>query len=175
MLMLLSFSLDTSAPAWSSWMLDRLLEAVIGTPGGGVGDLFHALHRLLGAYSCNLTEPVRNIIKALVIQCFTQHRASYDATDLNWMVTKTIEGATPAQVYLALHAIPPTIMRPRCSLAILKALASTPYWCEALHTLDEDLTGQEAQALLAEWLAEGVHPSCVADVQSLLHGQKVTA
>src|SRR5436305_912390 len=32
-LMLLSLYLDTSSPAWSSWLLDRLLEAVIGTPG----------------------------------------------------------------------------------------------------------------------------------------------
>jgi hypothetical protein len=31
-LMLLSLYLDTSAPAWSSWMLDRLLEAVMCTP-----------------------------------------------------------------------------------------------------------------------------------------------
>lgn len=167
-LMLLKLGLDSSDPRWSSWMLDRLLEAVTETPGGDVGDLLHALHGLLGEYSCDLTEPVRNITKDLVVQCFTQHRASYDATDLRWMVEKTIEGPSPAQAYLALHAIPPSIMRPRCAVAILKALASTPYWKEAMNTLDEDLNNQETRVLLAEWLAEGIHPSCMEDVQRLL-------
>src|SRR5262245_11790936 len=40
-LMLLKLSLDTSDPRWSSWVLDRMLEAVMGTPGGSVGDLLH--------------------------------------------------------------------------------------------------------------------------------------
>jgi hypothetical protein len=167
-LMLLKLGADSNDPRWSSWVLDRLLEAVMGTPGGSVGDLLHALHGLLGEYSCDLTEPVKNLIMALVVQCFTQHRVSYDASDLGWMVEKTVKGSTPAQAYLALHAIPPSIMRPRCAVAILKALTPTPYWKEAVNVLGDDLNNQEARALLAEWLAEGVQSSCVEEVQRLL-------
>jgi hypothetical protein len=166
--MLLKLRVDSSDPRWSSLLLDRLLEAVIGTPGGGVGDLLHSLHDLLGEHHGDLTEPVRNIVKDLVVQCFTQHRASYDAVDLRWMVEKTIETPTPAQAYLALHAIPPSIMQPRCAVAIPKALMSTPYWKEAVNTLDEDLNNQEARTLLVRWLAEGIDPLCTEDVQRLL-------
>ena len=167
-LMLLKLGLDSSDPRWSSWLLDRLLEVLMGAPGGGVGDLLHALHELLGEQPRDLTEPMRNIIKDLVVQCFTQHRASYDAADLRWMVEKTMEGPTPAQAYLALHAIPPSITQPRCAMAILKALASTPYWTEAVNTLEEDLNNQEGRALLREWLAEGTDASCAKDVERLL-------
>jgi hypothetical protein len=166
--MLLKLGVDSNDPRWSSWMLDRLLDAVTGAPEGSIGDLLHALYDLLGEDSCDLAEPVRNIIKDLVVQCFTQHRASYDATDLRWMVDTIVEGPTRAQAYLGLHAIPPAIMRPRCAVAILKALASTLYWKEAVNTLDEDLNSQEARALLCEWLMEGINPSCVEDVKRLV-------
>jgi hypothetical protein len=167
-LMLLKLGLDSSDPRWSSLALDRLLEAVMGTPGGSVNDLLHALHGLLGEYSCDLTEPVRNIIKDFVVQCFTQYRASYEAADLRWLVEKTVAATTSAQAYLALHAVPPDIMRPRCAVLILKALASTPYWKEALDTLDDDLNNQEARSMLAEWLREGIHLSCAEDIQRRL-------
>jgi hypothetical protein len=169
-LMLLSLYLDTGTPAWSSWMLDRLMEAVIGTPGGSVGDLLHALHEVLGEYPCDFTEPMRNLIKALIVKSFMEHRASYEAADLGWMVQETIMHSTPAQAYLALHAIPPAIMQPKCAVTILRKLASTPYWKEAIDTLSDDLNNGEAQELLREWLAEGVTRPYVEDVQRILEG-----
>jgi hypothetical protein len=45
---------------------------------------------------------------------------------------------------------------------------STPYWKEAVNTLDEELNSQEARTLLAGWLAEGIDPLCKEDVQRLL-------
>src|SRR5690242_1711717 len=61
-LMLLKLHLDTHDPRWSSWMLDRMLEAVMNTPGASVGDLLHALQEVLEEYSCDLSWPVRNLI-----------------------------------------------------------------------------------------------------------------
>jgi hypothetical protein len=167
-LMLLSFYLDTGTPAWSSWRLDRLLEAVMGTPGGGVGDLLHALHEELGKHPGDFTEPMGNLIKTLVVQSFVQHRASFEAADLSWMAHKTDQHSTPAQAYLALLAVPPEIRQPKCAVAILRKLAFTPYWKEAIDILSDDLNKREAQALLREWLAEGVAPPCAEDVQRLL-------
>jgi hypothetical protein len=145
-LMLLGLHLDTDDPRWSSWMLDRLLEAVMGTPGGNVGDLLHALQEVLEEYSCDLSWPVRNLIRDLVIKCFSEHGDSYQAADWTWMVRKTIERSTPAQAYLALLAIPPDIMPPRCAVAILKELEGTPYQKEATNALEEDLHDPEARA-----------------------------
>jgi hypothetical protein len=167
-LMLLSLYLDTGTPAWSSWMLDRLAEAVMGTPGGGVGDLLHALHDVLGEYPCDFTEPMRNLIKALVVKSFTEHRSSYETADLRWMVEKTAQHSTPAQAYLVLHAVPPGIMQPKCAVAILRKLASTPYWEEAVKTLSDELNHKEAQGLLKAWFAEGVSSPCAEDMKRML-------
>ena len=166
-LMLLSLYLDTGQPAWSSWMLDRMLEAVVKTPGGNVGDLFHALYGLLGDYSCALSVTVANFLKIVAVGCFTQHRTSYDSTNLGWMVEKVIEGPTLAQAYLALYAIPPGIMQPKCAVSILRSLSGSHYWRDAINTLDEDMESNEARALLAEWLTEGVPPSCAEDIERI--------
>src|SRR6266404_2705986 len=50
-LMLLKLGLDSADPRWSSDVLDRLLNAVVETPEGGVGDLFWALFGMLGDYA----------------------------------------------------------------------------------------------------------------------------
>jgi hypothetical protein len=166
--MLLSLYIDTSVPAWSSWTLDRLLEAVLGPPGGSIGDLFHALYSILAEYSCALTEETATLIKTIVIKSFTEHRLSYEATDLHWMVHKTIVQSNAAQAYLALHALPPDIMEPECCISVLRRLVSTPYWAEALDTLHEDLRNPETKALLREWLAEGIASPFASDVAGVL-------
>jgi hypothetical protein len=154
-LMLLSLYLETSSPAWSSWMLDRLLEAVMGTPEASVVDLLRALQEVLEEYSCELTWPVRNLIRDMVIKCFSEHRPSYEAADWTWLVLKTIQRTTPAQAYLAYLAIPPEILTTQCAVAILKALDGTPYWSEAMNALEEDLPNSEAR-ILNEIGAEGL-------------------
>jgi hypothetical protein len=154
-LMLLKLHLDTSDPRWSSWMLERLLEAVMGTPGASVSDLLHAFQEVLEEYSCDLSWPVRNLVRDLVIKCFSEHRASYEAVDWIWMVQKTIERSTPAQAYLALLAIPPDLMTTRCAVAILKELENTSYREEAMNALEEHLNDPEAR-VLAEIELEGL-------------------
>jgi hypothetical protein len=167
-LMLLALYLDSGTPAWSSWKLDRLLEAVMGAPGGSVGDLLHALYELLEDHPGGFTEPMGNLIKTLVIQSFVQHRASFDAADLSWMAHNTAQHATPAQAYLALLAVPPEIMQPICAVAILRKLVSTPYWKEAIDILSDNLNHEEARALLREWSAEGIARPYAEDVQRIL-------
>ncbi len=151
-LMLLGLYLDTNEPRWSSWMLDRLLQAVISTPGACASDLLHALHEVLEEHSVELTEPVFHLVRQIVVKCFTEHRASYEAADWTWMVRKTIEHATPAQAYLALLALPPDLM-PRCAAAILKELEDTPYRNEASWL--EEYLGDDDSRRLAEPSARG--------------------
>jgi len=141
--MLLSLYLDTDSPAWSSYTLDRLLGAVMNTPGGNIGDLFHALTEILCDGRLNLTEYVANLIKTLVIKSFTEHRSSCESSDLGWMVRSTTECPTPATAYLALLAIPPGFMNAECAHTILHELASTAYFEEAMITLEDALDSRE--------------------------------
>lgn len=146
-LMLSCFFVQPDNPAWSSCLLDRLLEAVMGTPGGTVGDLLDALHEILGEPAIKLTETAKNLIKDLVVKTFTGNRASYDSIDFTEMIRKTTEGATPAQAYLVLLAVPAHSMPASCAIAILKRLEGTPYWGEAKDMLEGDLDESEPRDL----------------------------
>ncbi len=126
-LMLLAFYLDKDEPAWSSYLLDRFLEAVMATPQGSVADLFHALYDLLANHSKTLSEPLANLIKQLVIMSFTRHRKSYDAVDWSPFLRKASAGATPAQLYFLLYALPPELVTPELADAVAKGLAATPF------------------------------------------------
>ncbi|MFO0811311.1 MAG: hypothetical protein U0746_21995 [Gemmataceae bacterium] len=133
--MLLTLGLDGADPRWSSDVLDRLLTDVVGAPGGSIGDLFTALFGVLGEYSTELTQPVAALLKDLVVGCFTRHRGSYDAADWKGMADRLGTDATPAQLYLALHALPPQVVSSRLADAIAKGLEPTPYHAEAVSDL----------------------------------------
>jgi len=109
-LMLMKLGLATDDPRWSSDVLDRLLQAVMGAPGGSVGDLVCALFGVLGDYRPDLS---------------------------NWrrMVESLGSNPTNAQLYLALHAIPPQFTPPQLADAIAKGLESTAFRDEAVSAL----------------------------------------
>jgi hypothetical protein len=134
-LMLLKLGVHGDDPRWSSEVLDCLVTAVIRTPGGSVGDLFRALFGVLGDYRADLSKVTAGFIKDLVINCFTKHRASYEATDWTQITQLLRAGTTPAQLYLALHAIPPQYVSPELAGAIAAGLETTPFHQEALTIL----------------------------------------
>jgi hypothetical protein len=134
-MMLLKLGLDSDDPRWSSDVLDRLLAGVVETPGGSVGDLFHALVEVLGSYSPELSKPMASFIKDLVVKCFTLQRLSYDAVDWNRLVENLDGHVTRAQLYLALHAIPPQFVTPQLADAIVKGLESTAFHAESASAL----------------------------------------
>jgi hypothetical protein len=135
-LMLLKLSVDMEEPIWSSWMLEKMLDAIVTTPGGSISDLLHALFDILGEFKVQLTATVANFIKQISISCFTRYRKSYDAADFSWMIQHLREGWTPAQAYLALYSIPEDLVN-RCRQSILNALASTSFYAEAVNNLGE--------------------------------------
>jgi hypothetical protein len=116
-------------------VVDRLVNAVVETPGGGVGDLFCALFGLLRDYSPDLTTPVAGLLRETVVRCFTRHRASYDSVDWQELVKGVGDNATKAQLYLALHAIPPEFLPSQLADAIIRGLESTAYREEAVSAL----------------------------------------
>jgi hypothetical protein len=134
-LMLMKLGLATDDPRWSSDVLDRLLKSVMDAPQGSVGDLLWALFGVLGDYSPELSKPVTAFIKDVVIQCFTRYRRSYDLVNWKGLVDSLGGKATEAQLYLALHAIPPQFVTPPLADAITKGLESTAFRDEALSAL----------------------------------------
>lgn len=134
-LMLLAFYLDKDEPAWSSYLLDRLLEAVMEPPGGSVGDLFRALYGLLANHRSALSKTLANLIKQIIVLCLTRQRRSYEAVDWAWFAHQASAGATPAQLYLALHAVPLALVDVQLTQAITTGLASSPFQAEAAAAL----------------------------------------
>jgi hypothetical protein len=135
MLRLKKFQLDTSDPKWSSYALDRFLEEVMSTPDGSVREVYQGLDAALKAYSVELTKSVAAFLKDLVVLCFTRYRPSYESVNWKELVDNLGGKATAAQLYLALHAIPPQFVTPQLADAIAKGLESTVFRDEAVSAL----------------------------------------
>jgi len=134
-LMLLKLGLDGNVPRWSSFVVDRLLRGVMRNPGGSVADLFFALRAVLGDYATELSKPVAGLIKELVVRCFTGFRESYESVDWVRLVQGFGSRATKAQLYLALHAVPPQFVSPQLAGTIARELEGTAFREEAASAL----------------------------------------
>lgn len=134
-LMLMKLGLHTDDPRWSSEVLDRLLKAVLEAPDGSVGDLLCALFGVLGDYSPELSKPMAAFIKDLVVRCFTRHQRSYESVNWQRLVENLGNNPTKAQLYLALHAIPPQFVPAQLADAIAKGLEATAFRDEAVSAL----------------------------------------
>jgi hypothetical protein len=124
-------------PTWSSWLLQRLLDAGASAPGASLREVYLGLDAALNDDAVPLTRPVANLIKDTVITGFSQHRQPYQAIDWTWAGEALSRGASPARCYLFLHALPPDVMTPDGAAAILRALRATDYEQEALAALAE--------------------------------------
>jgi hypothetical protein len=129
------FELDTCDPKWSSYALDRFLEEVMSAPDSSIRDVYQGLDAALTTYTVPLTGSVAAFIKDVVIRCFTRYRQSYESVNWKEVVDSLDDKATAAQLYLALHAIPPQFVTPRFADAIAKGLESTAFCDEATSAL----------------------------------------
>lgn len=134
-LQLRRFQLDTSDPKWSSYALDRFCEEIMSVRGGSIRDVYLGLDAALKTHSVELTRTVAAFIKDVVIRCFTRYRQSYDAVNWKEVVDSFGNTATAAQLYLALHAIPPQYVTPQLAVIIAKGLESTAFRDEAASAL----------------------------------------
>jgi flavin-binding protein dodecin len=135
MLQLSRFQIGTSDPKWSSYALDCFFEEAMTAPGGSIRDVYLGLDAVLKTHSVELTGTVAAFIKDVVIRCFTRYRQSYDSVNWKEVVDSLGDQATAAQLYLALHAVPPQFVTPRLADAIAKSLESTAFRDEAASTL----------------------------------------
>jgi hypothetical protein len=131
-LMLVKLRLDSDDPRWSSDVLDRLVKSVMAAHDGSVGDLFCALLGVLDDYKPELSKPLASFTKDLVVKCFTRQQRSYELVNWTELVESLGNRPTKAQLYLALHAIPPRLVPPKLGDAIAKGLESTAFRDEAV-------------------------------------------
>lgn len=59
------FSLDTGNPTWSSYLLDRVVDALEATPSSSADDLYTAIFEILTDYAVPLNTVVANLFKDL--------------------------------------------------------------------------------------------------------------
>jgi len=166
-LMLLTFQLNTGGdPCWSSFLLDCLLETVMKPPGAKIEDLFHALYEILEESPATLGETMAYFIVCVLRGVIFLFRDACNSLDMSWMVQHVVVGCTPAQAYLACLSVPSRTMTPLCAATILRELANSPYWEEALNTLSDDFNTDDARRLLAEWIRAGVFsPDCQLEIE----------
>lgn len=136
-ILLLRFYADTDDPRWSSKVLEDLSDAVVGLPGGSMGDLIEGLVQLWDREKVPLTEVVGNLARDVGLLCFRRHRASYAQSDFSWLVNRLEREPTSAIAYLALRTLPPDDAD-RVQQAILDSLAGTAYESEARSSLEDD-------------------------------------
>ena len=148
--MFLDFQIDTHDPKWSSWRLEKLLEAVLTTPQGEVVDLIRGFDLALKKYNVNLTETVANLVKDVVILSFTRARTAYQQASWGWANEELTKGVSPARCYLFLHALPPEKASPTAVVAILRGLDGTPYSAQAVDIRSDDLERADVKPLLRE-------------------------
>lgn len=135
MLRLKRYELDSSDPKWSSYSLDRFIEEVLTAPGSSIWDLYQGLDAILKTHAVELTETVAAFIRDLVVRCFTRFRRSYESVNWKDVGDSLTDRATAAQLYLALHAIPPQFVTPRLADVITRGLDSTAFRNEAVGLL----------------------------------------
>src|SRR5262245_23016168 len=137
-LMLLKLQSHTAAPRWSSFVLDRLVDATMGTPGAHVTDVVVALHALLGELGSEMNREVANLVRDLIVTMFRRFAGQFvDAHYLDALrrVIDSTQALAPAQAYLVMHALPEAA-QPQYRGRILEALRDTPCAAEARQFLE---------------------------------------
>jgi hypothetical protein len=131
--MLEKLGADGDDPLWSSFVLDEMLKNV---PAGSVGSFLQAFMEILGENGGELTVPLANIIRDVVVATFTREQAAYRCIDWGRFDRALATAPTKAQLYFALHAIPPENLSPRLISDILAGLEASAFRDEAHRLLD---------------------------------------
>jgi hypothetical protein len=123
---------DASAPwvpAWSSYVLEQTVAAIIRSPDGSVSDLMQAAWLLLERTEVVLNRTVANFVNDIAGLVFALHRREYADTNFDWMLDQLASGATPAQAYLAAYVLPEA-WHGKARSAILDAISCHPMRAE---------------------------------------------
>jgi hypothetical protein len=138
-LMMLRLGAHTSAPRWSSQILERLIEAALQPLGAQIGDVVRSLFELLAEAPAGLSEAQANFIREVGVHVVAIQRRRYSTEDFSWlagMIQDVDTRPTAAQAYLAAYALPPSLAS-RCLDTLLHALHPTRFEEEVKRQLAE--------------------------------------
>jgi len=147
-LMFLNFSIDTHEPAWSSWILERMIDEVMNTSKIETIDLFRAFEHAFKKYNVRLTQTVANLVKDVMTLTFSKVGNWYQAADWHWANEALGNEISPARCYLFLPLLPPDKADSRSIVAILRGLADTPFFKQAVDILSDDLERPDVKPLV---------------------------
>lgn len=128
-LMMLRLGAHTSDPRWSSYLLERLIEAALQPPGALLSDVVQALFVLLAEAPPGLSDTQANFIREVGVHVVGKQRRRYSAEDFSWlagMIQDPSTKPTAAQAYLAVYTLPPSLAL-QCLDTILESLHSTRF------------------------------------------------
>jgi hypothetical protein len=168
-LMLLFLYASTDEPRWSSWLLDRMWEAVLETPDGQFSDLFQALSRLWKENDHGLTQIRTNFVLDITqrgrLEALPKYKKAYAADRFDWMLHGEL---TAAQAYLYVYSAPRRFLTAQLGIAILRALVGTVFWKEAVPLVGDGLETPEGKQYIQAWLSEGVELPYKTDLLNIL-------
>lgn len=150
------FDLASGDPKWSSRLLDRLFERVLGEPQSTMTGLLRGFDLALARHEARLTESVAALINDVVVTAFTRYRHLYDQAEWEWANDALARGTTAARAYFFLHALPPDQAAPESLLSILRALEGTSRFDEAVSTLSEEIDQSAVKQELRKWRTNGM-------------------
>ncbi len=127
---------DDNDPRWSSATIEENLVRPLTGPTGSMAALLEAMYEILGENCDSLSVPAANFIRDVVIAIFTADRVEYQRIVWPRFEQELTGQSTQAQLYFALHAIPPEWLTPRSAAIILHGLEASPFQKEVHSALE---------------------------------------
>ena len=166
------FDLHDSDPKWSSWLLERLFDAVPGGDVGAMTELLRGLDLALKRNDVRLTDCVANFILDVAKTALVWRRKEglSEQADWNWANEELARGVEAARAYLFLWVLPPDRAMPGSLLAILRGLEGTSRFDEAMNNLAEDFERPAVRRELLDWRANGIGIQAARQLDAFLQG-----
>lgn len=172
-LMLLRLGLHTDDPRWSSWLIRKMWDTVLETPGGKVTDLYKACFELLLAFEEAIPLYVGRFILAATYngryRNFPSMKTAHERGNFASLRDALDNNPNPSQTFLIIQAFPYNMLSLDHCIKILKILAEsgveTEFWTWALGTALHPLDCDVGQALLEAWFDEGIALPYRNDIQ----------
>ncbi|MBZ4417858.1 hypothetical protein [Myxococcus sp. RHSTA-1-4] len=102
-LALMGMHFDEEVPRWSSFMVGRLVDAVLSIPQAGVGDLFRAMWQMLSARGNHLSRETARFIREIIRDVLSRDPKKREV-DLHWLISQPSTMTEP-QAYFIYNAL----------------------------------------------------------------------
>lgn len=167
-LMLLSFSLGTGKPLWSSQLLVQMWEVFLTLPDSNHSELYHAFYDILGKLNTSSLATIARFIEAVTLNGRLRFMVDDDPQTYSWINEKIAKLVNKSQAYLLIYAVPLTGVTVPTTVTLLRQLLDDVHWDSAVKWSSWVLNNPTGKQLLGDWLNEGVENTFQADIQWII-------